>query len=221
MALLGLLEDEVDLREELEAYLSAAGYRVVAAGSSEEFFAVGADMRFDVVIVDRGLPDVDGLHVVERLRRESPRTRIIMLTARGASEDRISGLQTGADQYLVKPVGLSELATHVSVLLRRMPKGWRLVGSERCLYAPDEARLALSAREFDLLNLIARRGGKVAGRREVADALGWDWLLFDQRRLDTLISRLRRRCREECGDELPIRTEHARGYVATANIVLN
>jgi DNA-binding response OmpR family regulator len=218
MALLGLLEDEVDLREELEAYLSAAGYRVIAAHSAAEFFAAGAGLRFDVVIVDRGLPDVDGLQVVERLRRDSPRTRIVMLTARGGSEDRICGLQTGADQYLVKPVSLPELAAHVSALLRRMPKGWRLVGSERCLYAPDDGRLALSAREFDLLNLIARRGSRMAGRREVAEALGWDWLMFDQRRLDTLISRLRRRCRDECGHELPIRTEHARGYVASADI---
>ena len=220
MALLGLLEDEIDLREELEAYLLAAGYSVLAADSSAEFFAAGAGLRFDVIVVDRGLPDADGLDVVERVRRESPGTGIVMLTARGASTDRISGLQRGADHYLVKPVSLPELAAHVGALLRRLPRGWRLVASECCLHAPDGARLALSAREFSLLGLLARCEGKMVGRREVAEALGWKWLSFDQRRLDTLISRLRRRCREECGQELPIRTEHARGYLATETIDL-
>ena len=220
MALLGLLEDEIDLREELEAYLSAAGHRVFVAGSAAEFFAAGEDQRFDVVIVDRGLPDADGLDVVERLRRESPATGIIMLTARGASEERVCGLQTGADHYLVKPAHLPELAAQVDALLRRLPTGWRLVASESCLYAPDEARLLLSAREFDLLGLLARRGGRMASRREVAEALGWSWQAFDQRRLDTLISRLRRRCREECGQELPVRTERAHGYLATGSISL-
>ncbi|MGN6739128.1 response regulator transcription factor [Dyella sp.] len=220
MALLGLLEDEIDLREELEAYLSMAGHRVLCADSSAEFFSVGDGLRFDVIIVDRGLPDADGLQVIERVRRESPRTGIVMLTARGSSEDRISGLQTGADHYLVKPVSLPELGAHVSALLRRLPEGWRLDGNERCLYAPDGTRLALSAREFDLLGLIVRRGSRMASRREVAEALGWDWLSFDQRRLDTLVSRLRRRCREACGQELPIRTEHSRGYVATGAIEL-
>jgi len=220
MALLGLLEDETDLREELEAYLSAAGYRVLAAESAAAFFAAAERQRFDVVIVDRGLPDADGLDVVERLRRESPGTGIIMLTARGASEERISGLQTGADHYLVKPANLPELVAQVDALLRRLPTGWRLVGGECCLHAPDGARLALSAREFDLLRLIAVRGGRMASRREVAEALGWSWQAFDQRRLDTLISRLRRRCREVCGQELPIRTEHARGYLAADAISL-
>ena len=220
MALLVLLEDEIDLREELEAYLSMVGHRVLAADSSAEFFAAGEGLRFDVIIVDRGLPDADGLDVIERVRRESPLTGIVMLTARGASEDRISGLRTGADQYLVKPVSLPELEAHVAALLRRLPQGWRLDGSERSLYAPGGARLALSAREFDLLALIVRRGSRMASRREVAEALGWDWLSFDQRRLDTLISRLRRRCREECGHELPIRTEHARGNAASGPIDL-
>lgn len=220
MALLGLLEDDIDLREELEAYLATVGHRVLAAHSAAEFFAASAGLRFDVVIVDRGLPDADGLEVIERLRRESPGIGIVMLTGRGASEDRITGLQQGADHYLVKPVKLPELAAHVAALLRRLPLGWRLVRRECCLYAPDNTRLALSAREFGLLGLIADRGGRMAGRRDVAEALGWDWLSFDQRRLDTLISRLRRRCREECGYELPIRTEHARGYLATETIDL-
>ncbi|WP_295929002.1 winged helix-turn-helix domain-containing protein [uncultured Xanthomonas sp.] len=63
--------------------------------------------------------------------------------------------------------------------------------------------------------MLAVRAGEMAGRREVAEALGWDWMSFDQRRLDTLISRLRRRCRDACRQELPIRTEHARGYLTT------
>ncbi|MCW0461282.1 Transcriptional regulatory protein CusR [Xanthomonas sacchari] len=215
MALIGLLEDEVDLCEELQSYLVGAGHRVVSAGSAAAFFAASAGLRFDVVILDRGLPDADGLEIVERLRSASPGIGIIMLTARGASEDRIHGLENGADHYLVKPVRLAELAAHVRALLRRLPRGWRLVASECCLYTPEDARLELSAREFALLRVLAVRAGEVAGRREVAEALGWDWMSFDQRRLDTLISRLRRRCRDACRQELPIRTEHARGYLTT------
>ncbi|WJI16125.1 response regulator transcription factor [Pseudoxanthomonas winnipegensis] len=218
MALIGLLEDEPDLREELQAYLVSIGHRVVAADSVAAFLAAGADLRFDLVVLDRGLPDADGLEVAERLRRAWPQIGIVMLTARGASQDRVHGLEKGADHYLVKPLHLSELGAHVSALLRRIPRGWRLEARASCLYTPDDVRLDLSGREFALLRLLAERQGEVAGRREVAEALGWEWMAFDQRRLDTMISRLRRRCRDICGLELPIRTEHARGYHATETI---
>ncbi|WP_169150584.1 response regulator transcription factor [Azoarcus sp. TTM-91] len=218
MALLALLEDETDLREELEAHLSASGHTVLTAGSIAEFELVAASARLDIAVIDRGLPDGDGISVADSLRRSSPTTGIILLTARGSVDDKIAGLQGGADHYLVKPVKLPELSAHVAALLRRLPAGWRLVAHECCLYAPDNAKLVLSNREFDFLALLARGGSRVVTRREVVEAFGEDWFSYDLRRLDTLVSRLRRRCRDEAGHELPIRTEHGRGYL-TAELI--
>ena len=210
MARIALLEDEILLRKELAAFLSKRGHEVVQAGTLAEFWPLMPQV--DIAILDLSLPDGSGEEVARRLRQEHPRVGILMLTARGAIQDRLQGLDAGADHYLVKPFRLVELAAIIDALLRRLGVGWRLDGQRRLLIAPDGFGSALSVAEMTLFNLLCDHPGDVVTQRALVEALGFDWLDYDRRRLDKLVSRLRHRWQEESGQELPLRTEYRHGY---------
>ena len=210
MARIALLEDETLLRKELAAFLIKRGHEVVQAGTLAEFWPLMP--LADIAILDLMLPDGSGEEVARRLRQEYPRVGILMLTARGAIQDRLQGLDAGADHYLVKPFRLVELAAIMDALLRRLGVGWRLDGQRRRLIAPDGFSSALSVAEMTLFNLLCDHPGDVVTQRTLVEALGFDWLDYDRRRLDKLVSRLRHRWQEESGQELPLRTEYRHGY---------
>lgn len=210
MARIALLEDEILLRKELAAFLSKRGHEVAQAGTLAEFWPLMPQV--DIAILDLMLPDGSGEEVARRLRQEHPRVGILMLTARGAIQDRLQGLDAGADHYLVKPFRLVELAAIIDALLRRLGVGWRLDGQRRLLIAPDGFSSALSVAEMTLFNLLCDHPGEVVTQRTLVEALGFDWLDYDRRRLDKLVSRLRHRWQEESGQELPLRTEYRHGY---------
>ena len=210
MARITLLEDEVLLRKELAAFLSKRGHEVAQAGTLAEFWPLMS--QANIAILDLMLPDGSGEEVARRLRQERPRVGILMLTARGAIQDRLQGLDAGADHYLVKPFRLLELAAIIDALLRRLGVGWRLDGQRRLLIAPDGFSSALSVAEMTLFNLLCDHPGDVVTQRTLVEALGFDWLDYDRRRLDKLVSRLRHRWQEESGQELPLKTEYRHGY---------
>ena len=210
MARIALLEDEILLRKELAAFLSKRDHEVAQAGTLAEFWPLMPQV--DIAILDLMLPDGSGEEVARRLRQEHPRVGILMLTARGAIQDRLQGLDAGADHYLVKPFRLVELAAIIDALLRRLGTGWRLDGQRRLLIAPDGFSSALSVAEMTLFNLLCGHPGEVVTQRTLVEALGFDWLDYDRRRLDKLVSRLRHRWQEESGEELPLRTEYRHGY---------
>ncbi|MCP9759305.1 DNA-binding response regulator [Aquitalea sp. S1-19] len=214
-----LLEDEAELREELADFLQGRGWTVLEAGSVQESLPLLG--KIDIAICDVMLPDGSGFEVASRLRREHPGCGIVMLTALGSTQDLIHGLGEGADHYLVKPVNLLQLDAILHALARRLlPCSWQLNRAQRQLYAPDGSALELSAAELQLLSLLVTRQGEAASRRDIVEAFGYDWLDYDQRRLDTLISRLRQRCKQECGSELPLKTVHREGYALTACVML-
>lgn len=210
MARLLLLEDETALREEMAAYLGKRGHTVAQAGTLTEFWPLmpGAE----IAILDLMLPDGSGLDAAARLRVEHPRVGIVILTARGATRDKVAGLAGGADHYLVKPFRPLELAAIIDALARRLGAGWRLDPQRRQLIDPAGFAAMLSARELCLFSLLAERPGQVVNRRRLIEAFGNDWLQYDQRRLDTMVSRLRRRWRESGGQELPLKTAYGEGY---------
>lgn len=210
MARIALLEDETLLRKELAAFLSKRGHEVAQAGTLAEFWPLMPQV--DIAILDLMLPDGSGEEVARRLRLEHPRVGILMLTARGAIQNRLQGLDAGADHYLVKPFRLVELAAIIDALLRRLGVGWRLDGQRRLLIAPDGFSSALSVAEMTLFNLLCGHPGEVVTQRTLVEALGFDWLDYDRRRLDKLVSRLRHRWQEESGQELPLKTEYRHGY---------
>ena len=205
-----LLEDEVALREEVASFLEGRGYRVGQAGTLGEFDALMS--RAQVAILDVNLPDGSGFDAAKRLREMSARVGIIMLTARSGTDDRIAGLSGGADHYLTKPFSLLELGAVIDAILRRVGQGWRLDAHRHVLVSPEGVELELGPQEMVLFERLAALSGRVLGKRDLVEAMGFDWLDYDLRRLDTLISRLRHRWRDASGSALPLKTEHREGY---------
>lgn len=205
-----LLEDEAALREELAKFLCKLGHHVLQAGTLAEFLPLIP--QANIAILDVMLPDGSGFDAAKQMRQYSARAGIIMLTARNATQDKLDGLYGGADHYLVKPFRLLEVAAIVDALSRRIGLGWQLDTRQRRLVSPEGYNCGLSVQEMVLFELFCKNQGALITRRTLVEALGHNWLDFDERRLDTLISRLRRRWRDISGQDLPLKTEYGNGY---------
>lgn len=215
MAQLILLDDEADLREEVADFLRAQGHGVTEVGSLVEFRAQYQRQPCDIALIDRLLPDGDGLQLVDELRAGHGDCGLIVLTARDASADRVSGYQHGADHYVTKPVNLDLLAAIVAALGRRLPQhgSWALLPARWSLRLPTGQSVALTAQEFGLMAALAKAEMHVLTRKKVLTAIGKDYLNYDPRSLDALLLRLRRKVLAAGGGELPIKTVHGVGYV--------
>ena len=210
MTTIALLEDEAGLREEVADFLESCGHRVLQAGTLAEFAALVTQAR--IVVLDVMLPDGSGFDAVRQVRSASRRTGIVMLTALGELQDRLTGLNEGADHYLVKPFRLLELEAVIESLLRRIGREWVFDAGNATLLDQLGHSLSLTDQEAAFVRVLARARGAVISRREVVDALGQEWASYDMRRLDTLVSRLRSRWQRSCGRDLPLRTLHREGY---------
>lgn len=215
MVSLILLEDEPVLREELGDFLATAGHQVTTAGTIAQFRQGFHPARHHIAIVDLGLPDGDGMTLVGELRAAQRQLGIIVLTARGTIEHKLSGLAGGADYYLSKTADLAELAATVAALARRLnieaQPAWVLQGSPRQLVPPGAPPIALSGQDHAVLLALAT-GGDCVTREAIVTALGGDFFQYDQRRMDTQMRRLRRKVEEACGLQLPVTTLRGIGY---------
>lgn len=211
-----LLEDEPVLRQELSEFLSHCGYHVEAVGSVAEFDACFNPGRHRLAVFDLGLPDGDGLDLIKRLRAADMQLGVVVFTARGSVAQKVRGLYEGADYYLSKTADLEELAASLSALVRRLGPAqgqvWRLDVGPRQLLPPGHGPIALSHQDFVVLNALMQQAGVAVNRRHIVEALGEDFLSYDQRRLDTQIRRLRRKVSEATGYELSIKTVRNGGY---------
>lgn len=220
MLKLVLLEDEVVLREELSEFLTECGYRVHSVSSLEEFRAFYQQNRIDIAIIDLGLPDGDGRAVIRELRARGDNVGILVLTAREDLRHRVEGLELGADHFLTKSADLDELAATLVALSRRLfasQKGtphdvWILEVCSRQLLPPGYTAIDLSEQDSVVLRALMDAAGVIASRQQIVEALGVDFLSYDQRRLDTQIRRLRRKVSDACGLDLPINTARSVGY---------
>lgn len=211
MSNISLIEDEPSLREELAAFLSGRGHTVLQAGCLAEFWPVIAQTT--IAIIDVMLPDGNGFEAATKLREYNGQAGIIMLTARGAMEDKLQGYDSGADYYLVKPFRLMELGAIIEALKRRVVySGWRLDTREWRLISPAGHEIALGEMEMKLLELLATSPGTVVYKQALIEALGMNWVDYDLRRLDTHICRFRQRWHSISGDDLPLKTIHRKGY---------
>lgn len=213
MTVVTVLEDEHQLREELVMFLNMRGYTVRDCGLLSEFWPLMDNA--EIAILDITLPDGSGLDALIRMREQYPHAGIIILTARSTIQEKLDGLYAGADHYLVKPFRLLELEAIIESLLRRIGGGWRLDQQRRRLITPNGHSVSLSKQELILFKLLSEHPGQTISRRTFVEALGYNWLAYDSRRIDTFISRLRRRWREKCQEELPLKTAYSEGYAFT------
>lgn len=215
MTSLILLEDEPVLREELAEFLETTGFHTTPVESLAAFHRAFEAGTHRIAIIDLGLPDGDGLELITALRGAGHRLGIIVLTAHGATADRVAGLIGGADYYLAKTIDLAELAAIVTALARRLdaqaaPR-WVLQRAPRQLVPPGYPPVPLSEQDYLVLETLAT-GGDCVTRTAIVRALGGDYLHYDQRRLDTQMRRLRRKVEESCGLSLPITTLRSVGF---------
>ena len=172
-----LVEDSLRLQRSVATALRRSGYAVDLAGDGEEALWLTESNRYDLVLLDRMLPKLDGLEVLRRLRAAGRDTHVLLLTARDSVADRVEGLGAGADDYLVKPFALEELLARVQALCRRAygTKSPVLVVAD--LEIDTLARAArragqpveLTSREYQLLEYLARRAGQVVSRSEIEE----------------------------------------------------
>lgn len=218
-----VVDDEPEIVGYLERGLTFEGYRVSTAGSGEEALAVAGRSAPDLVILDVMLPGMDGLAVCEELRRAAPNLPILMLTARDSVPDRVAGLESGADDYLVKPFAFIELLARIQALLRRAsrklepPRILRLADLELDPLARTVRRagrpIELTAREFDLLELFMRHPNQVLTRDAILENI-WGYLgdIPESNIVDVYVRYLRNKL-EAPGAARLIQTVRGVGYV--------
>lgn len=210
-----LLEDERELREEVASYLRRQGHEVVEVSSIKQFHQFFQPLSTDVLMLDRMLPDGDGLELASELRSANVRSGIIIFTARDASKDRLEGFRTGADHYVSKPVRLEELGALIKALSWRMgqPDLWQLDVNQRILKDPDGVEFPLTTQEFAFLKALEKSANKAMSRDIILESMGKDPLHYDARNLDALVLRLRKKIEMSTRHTLPLKTVHGVGYV--------
>ena len=214
-----LVEDSVRLHKSLGKALRHSGYAVDFSGDGEDGLWQAEANDYDVIILDIMLPKLDGLSVMRRLRGKGRQTPILLLTARDTVADRVEGLQTGADDYLVKPFALQELLARVQVLCRRhfatQTNRLALGDLELDLSAHAVTRsgqpLDLTARELRLLEYLARRRGQIVTRGEIETHIYHDAVDLMSNVVDSAICSLRKKL-EAPGSPPLIHTKRGLGY---------
>ncbi|HEY7936960.1 MAG TPA: response regulator transcription factor [Candidatus Limnocylindrales bacterium] len=202
-ALLLLIEDDVPTRRALVANLVGHGHQVDEAGTAADGLRAWEDRRPDLILLDLGLPDRDGLSVIRQVRREAS-TPILVLSARGDERDRVTALEQGADDYLTKPFGLAELRARIAALLRRAAGpladagGLLSVGPVNLDIARREVRVGnelveLTPREYELLKVLLGRAGSVVTRGRLLRAVWGAAYSEESHYLHVYVSRLRRK----------------------------
>jgi DNA-binding response OmpR family regulator len=215
-----LVEDNERLAHFLAMGLGTEGFAVDNVGLIDDAEAALVAMRFDAILLDLGLPDGDGLDLLKRLRAKNDTTPILVTTARGDLGDRLKGLDGGADDYLIKPFEIAELAARLRALLRRpgavmsrqIELGNLCFDAENRTATVEGRALALGRRETDLLEALIRRSGRAIAKSALENAIYGLIGEVEPNALEVLVSRLRRRL-TEAGATAHIHTLRGIGYL--------
>jgi DNA-binding response OmpR family regulator len=215
-----VVDDDAEIRELVRRGLALAGYAATVAEDGEAALRVARDEAFDLVVLDRLLPGIDGLEVCRRLRAADAWLPIVMLTARDAVADRVEGLETGADDYLVKPFALAELLARIRVRLRRR----EVDGADDLRFADlsldtgtREGRrgdrvFSLTATEYDLLRLFLQQPRRVLTREVIYDRVWGYEFVGESKVIEVYVGYLREKL-EAGGEPRLIHTIRGAGYV--------
>jgi DNA-binding response OmpR family regulator len=217
-----LVEDNLSLIELVSKGLEKAGFEVDSAGSLADSFDALADGSYAAIVLDLGLPDGDGAAILRRLRERGDSTPVLVLTARGTLQDRVTGLHHGADDYLVKPFALEELVARIHALLRR-PGDYlgrlRRAGNvafdavARQVYVNEQPQI-LSARETALLELLIGRAGRVVTKSYAEANLFGQTDEIRSNAIEVYVHRLRKQL-ADFGATVEIHTVRGVGYLLT------
>ena len=216
-----VVEDELKIARLVRDYLQQAGFAVVEAADGRTALSMAAAERPDMIVLDLGLPELDGLDVTRRLRAGSS-VPIIMLTARSDEADKIVGLELGADDYIIKPFSPKELVARIRAVLRRADA--TLGGGEMIRAGPvaidlptrrvtvDDTEIELTATEFDLLITLARHPGRIYTRAQLLDSI--HGVSFDsyERSVDAHVKNLRRKIEPDPKRPRLVLTVYGVGY---------
>jgi len=223
---IAIVEDEPVLRDELAFQLRQFGHTVETFASAGQFYRHLAFSRVAVAILDIGLPDEDGLSICRHLRCHDKQLGIIFVTARSQRQDRLQGLEDGADAFLVKPVDLDELLLTLNRLRDRFDgagstqatggnttaDNWQLNLDTASLIAPNGSRVALTLNELQLMRPLHARAPQPCTPMELGLAMGMLPDEFDKHRIEVVISRLRTKIVRTTGLNIPIRAHRGQGY---------
>ncbi|MTI12538.1 response regulator transcription factor [Sansalvadorimonas verongulae] len=219
-----IVEDNPDLRLELEFLLKHAGHHVSSFSCARLFYAfMEGKPALDIVVLDLGLPDEDGLSVAHKLKG-TPGLGVVMLTARGGLSDRIQGFESGADIYLTKPVDVAELNAVMESIHRRIRvesqigENARLQSSGRRLILGSGEVIDLTAAEGLIMKALAGSGFAAVSRKRLSEALGQDYMNYDERRLEAIVSRLRKKLKKVSPTTEFIKAARGLGYQLTVQI---
>jgi two-component system phosphate regulon response regulator OmpR len=219
-----VVDDDARLRALLQRFLTEQGFRVSSAENAATARAALADMAFDLLVLDVMMPGETGLELTAALRAEGQEVPILMLTANGAPDDRIAGLEQGVDDYLAKPFDPRELALRIRTILRRatpaptapqslapMQIGNRWFDIERAELRGPDGIIRLTGGEAALMQALARRAGEILSREDIGEALGTPDA--GERAIDVQVTRLRRKVEPDPREPRFIQTIRHRGYV--------
>ncbi len=219
-----VVDDDARLRALLQRFLTEQGFRVTAAADAAAARRALASVSFDLVVLDVMMPGESGLELTESLRRDGQEVPILMLTARGAPDDRVTGFERGVDDYLAKPFDPRELALRIRTILRRaapppivesthgpVQLGGRWFDPQRAELRGPEGVVRLTGGEQALLLALAQRPNEVLSREDIANALGTPEA--GERAIDVQVTRLRRKIEPDPREPRFVQTVRHRGYV--------
>ncbi|HUF46751.1 MAG TPA: response regulator transcription factor [Vicinamibacterales bacterium] len=214
-----VVEDEPDLRRALARALADEQFAVDTAGDGDEGLFRACEIAYDAIVLDLMLPGRSGWEVLDALRAAGRRTPVLILTARDAVDDRVRGLNAGADDYLTKPFAVEELVARLRALIRRaaeQPSPIVTIGPVRIDLAArrvfrDEAEIELTGREYEILEELVRQRGRVISRRAISDHVYADDRELSSNAIDVHIAALRRKLGADV-----IQTRRGLGYLVDA-----
>lgn len=211
-----VVEDEVALREQLGQFLKEQGYAVDQASDGEEGLYYGREYDYDAAVIDLGLPKMGGIELIDTLRREEIRFPVLILTARGHWQDKVSGLEAGADDYLTKPFHLEELSARLNALVRRaagyaspiLEQGALALDTNKKEVRVNNDAVDLTAYEYRVLEYLMLNPSRVVSKTELTDHLYDQDFDRDSNVIEVFVGRLRKKL-----DPVnPIRTVRGQGY---------
>jgi len=224
-----VVDDDERIRDLLKKYLLKQGFLVSVARDAVHARRLLEGLEFDLLVLDVMMPETDGISLTRELRQRMT-TPILLLTARGETEDRIAGLEAGADDYLAKPFEPRELLLRINAILRRIPDepsveavpkilnlGPLVYEVEKADLRSDQGAVKLTSTEIQLMRVFAARVGQVVSRIELAEELGRDRELAQERAVDVQITRLRRKLETDPKQPRYLQTIRGAGYMLVTN----